>query len=82
MTDLQYRILLKKEPEGTYTVIVPILPGCISWGETIDDAINNAHEAIELYLESLQAHGEEIPTEEGILESFISVTSNDPLATS
>ena len=64
MTDLQYRILLKKEPEGSYTVIVPILPGCISWGETIDDAINNAHEAIELYLESLQIHGEEIPTED------------------
>lgn len=64
MTDLQYRILLKKEPEGAYTVIVPILPGCISWGETIDDAINNAHEAIELYLESLQIHGEEIPTED------------------
>ena len=35
-------------------MIVPILPGCISWGETVDDAIKNAHEAIELYLESVQ----------------------------
>ncbi len=82
MTDLQYRVLLKKESEGAYTAIVPILPGCISWGVTIDDAIHNAHEAIELYLESLLAHGEEIPTEEGILESHIKISSHDPVATS
>ncbi|MBN1166426.1 MAG: type II toxin-antitoxin system HicB family antitoxin [Methanospirillaceae archaeon] len=82
MRDLHYSVFLKREPEGTYTAIVPILPGCISWGDTIDTAIDNAHEAIELYLESLLAHGEEIPTEEGILESHIKITSYDPVATS
>jgi len=35
-----------------------------------------------LYLESLLAHGEEIPTEEGILESHIKISSHDPVATS
>jgi antitoxin HicB len=65
---LSYKILLRKEPEGGYTVIVPSLPGCITYGTTIEEAINMAKEAIELYIESLREHGDEIPTEEGLLE--------------
>jgi len=65
---LSYKILLRKEPEGGYTVIVPSLPGCITYGITIEEAINMAKEAIELYIESLREHGDEIPTEEGLLE--------------
>ncbi len=58
MKPLSYRILLTKEPEGGYTVTVPSLPGCITYGETIEDAKKMAKEAIELYIESLKAHGE------------------------
>ena len=65
---LSYRILLRKEPEGGYTVIVPSLPGCVTYGGTIEEAIKMAKEAIELYIESLKEHGEEIPTEEATLE--------------
>ena len=65
MQKLTYRILLRKEPEGGYTVLVPALPGCITFGETIEEAIKMAKEAIELYLESMIENGEEIPTEEG-----------------
>ena len=68
MKQLSYRILLRKEPEGGYTVIVPSLPSCVTYGETIEEAIQMAKEAIELYLESLQAHGEEIPSEKDTLE--------------
>ena len=57
---LSYRILLREEPEGGYTVTVPTLPGCITFGDTVQDAIEMAREAIELYLESLVAHGEVI----------------------
>jgi predicted RNase H-like HicB family nuclease len=60
MDILNYRIVFKEEPEGGFTVIVPDLPGCITFGETLEDATEMAKEAIELYLESLQAHGEEI----------------------
>lgn len=73
MKVLNYRILLRKEEEGGYTVIVPTLPGCITYGETIDEAIEMAKEAIELYIESLIEHGEDIPTEEGTLEYTLSV---------
>ncbi len=73
MKVLNYRILLRKEPEGGYTVMVPSLPGCVTYGETIDEAIDMAKEAIELYIESLKEHGEIIPTEEGILEYTLTV---------
>jgi antitoxin HicB len=64
MDALSYRVLLRKEPEGGYTVTVPTLPGCITFGSDITEAITMAREAIELYIESLIAHGEEIPTYE------------------
>jgi len=70
---LNYRILLRKEPKGGYTVIVPSFPGCITYGDTIEEAISMAREAIELYIESLKKHGEEVPTEEGTLEYTLSV---------
>jgi len=65
--------LLRKELEGGYTVIVPSLPGCITYGETIEEAIEMAKEAIELYIESLKEHGEEIPTEEETLEYTLTI---------
>ncbi|MDQ1328591.1 MAG: hypothetical protein QG641_1876, partial [Candidatus Poribacteria bacterium] len=71
MRVLNYRVLLQKEPEGGYTVIVPILPGCVIYGKTIKEAKNMAREAIELYLESLQEHNEEIPIEEEPLMGII-----------
>ena len=62
MKTLLYRVILRPEPEGGYTALVPSLPGCITYGEDVEDAISMAREAIELYVESLVAHGEEVPT--------------------
>jgi len=42
--------------DGGYTVLVPALPGCISYGETVTEATRNVREAIELHLENLAAH--------------------------
>ena len=76
MKVLNYRVLLRKEPEGGYTVIVPSLPGCVTYGEDIEDAIKMAKEAIELYIESLRAHGEEIPDEQDTLEYLVTVEAH------
>lgn len=76
MRVLNYKILLRKESEGGYTVLVPTLPGCVTYGETIEIAIAMAKEAIELYLESLKDHGEDIPTEEDTLEYSLRVEAN------
>ncbi|MBC7263722.1 MAG: type II toxin-antitoxin system HicB family antitoxin [Chloroflexi bacterium] len=70
---LRYKILLRKEPEGGYTAIVPSLPGCVTYGDTVEEAKEMAKQAIELYIESLKEHGEEIPTEEETLEYTLTV---------
>ena len=51
---MKIKIVLEPQEEGGYTVYVPSLPGCISEGDTIEEAIKNIKEAIELYLEVLQ----------------------------
>ena len=76
MKILNFRVLLKKEPEGGFTVLVPSLPGCITYGDTVDESMANAKEAIELYIESLKAHGEEIPTEENMLEYTLTLNAH------
>ncbi len=56
-----YQINLIPEKEGGYTVLVPSLPGCVTYGETIKEATKNAAETIELHLENLAAHQLRIP---------------------
>lgn len=48
------KVLLEASEEGGFTVWVPALPGCISEGETRDEALRNIREAIELYLEPVE----------------------------
>ena len=58
----EYTIFLEPDADGDgFTVTVPALPGCITEGDTRDEAIENAKEAILLYIESLEADGEPIP---------------------
>jgi antitoxin HicB len=66
--NINYRVIFRKEPEGGFTAIVPSLPGCISYGDSIDEAILMVKEAIELYIESLENHGELVPTDENTFE--------------
>ncbi len=76
MKVLSYKIMLRKEPESGYTVIVPSLPGCVTYGDTIEEAIEMAEEAIGLYIESLKEHGEDIPTDERTLEYTVMVEAH------
>lgn len=68
-----YKIHLHKDEEGGYTVTVPALPGCITYGENVDEAIEMAREAIELYIEELQDRGEIIPDDSNTLEYSINL---------
>lgn len=64
MTKRAYTVILYPElEEGGYSVMVPSLPGCVTQGETVAECITRAHEAIQVYLEDLEAHGEPIPEE-------------------
>jgi len=48
------KLALEPSDEGGYTVYVPSLPGCISEGDTVEEALKNIREAIELYLEPVE----------------------------
>ena len=73
MKRLTYRIILNREPEGGYTVTVPSLPGCVTYGENVDEAIVMAKEAIQLYIGSLVEHNEPIPDESNTLQYSITL---------
>ena len=75
---LRYTVILAPEEEGGYSVDVPALPGCYTQGETKEEAISMAREAIELYLESCRAHREAIPQESGI--ESLTVAVREPVA--
>ncbi len=51
---MRIKVVLETSEEGGYTVYVPSLPGCISEGETVEEALKNIREAIELYLEPVE----------------------------
>lgn len=52
----EYSVFYKRDSEGGFVAFVPLLPGCHSQGETIEEAEGNIREAIEAYIESLRAH--------------------------
>lgn len=58
---LSYSIVLDPAPEGGFTVRVPRLPGCVTEGDSLDDALENAREAITAYLLSLRDDGIDLP---------------------
>lgn len=60
---LTYTVELKPQEEGGYTVTVPSLPGCISEGETIEEALENIKDAVEGYIHVMAKHGRKIPLE-------------------
>jgi predicted RNase H-like HicB family nuclease len=61
--EYHYTVLLEREDDGGYHAYCPSLPGCHIQGETYDEALENIEDAIQLYLESLKAHGEKPPVE-------------------
>jgi predicted RNase H-like HicB family nuclease len=62
MADLTYRVILEPEPDGSaYNVIIPAFPHAHTFGATVEEAMTNAREVIELELEVAREHEEEIP---------------------
>ncbi|MBI2760163.1 MAG: type II toxin-antitoxin system HicB family antitoxin [Chloroflexi bacterium] len=56
-------LLLPDLDRGAYTVTVPLLPGCITEGDSLGEALTHAREAITLFVATLRAGGEEVPRE-------------------
>jgi predicted RNase H-like HicB family nuclease len=73
LSKLSFRIILRPEPEGGYTVIAPSLPGCITFGENLEEAMTMAEDAIAAYITSMKKHGEEIIDDSRTFESVLNV---------
>lgn len=58
---MRYRVLIEQDEDGVFVAEVPSLPGCVSQGGTREEAVSNVREAIALYLESLEEHGDPVP---------------------
>ncbi len=58
---MKFRVRLDQDEDGIFVAEAPSLPGCVTQGETRDEALANIREAIAAYLESLEAHGDPIP---------------------
>ena len=63
-----FTVIFEKEEDGGYHVFCPALRGCHTQGETYDEALKNIQDAIALYIESLKAHKERIPTEDVLIK--------------
>jgi antitoxin HicB len=72
-TKLSFRVILRPEPEGGYTVIVPSLPGCVTYGETEEEASRMAEDAVRAYIESMRKHGEEVVDDSKTTEKLLTV---------
>lgn len=62
-----YNVMLRPEPEGGFTAIVPALPGCVTYGRTLVEAKKMAKDAIGGYIESLRKRKEPVPTDDETL---------------
>jgi len=71
---LQFYTIYKKEPEGGYTAMVPSLPGCVSYGDTMEDAKSMIADAIKGYLKSVKKQKQRIHSDEEIMAGMIVVS--------
>jgi len=67
---MKYRIIIEQDEDGVFVAECPTLPGCISQGNSREEALANIQDAIKGYLESLKKHDEPIPPsiEEEVVE--------------
>lgn len=67
---MRYTILLVHDPEGGYVVRVPALRGCVTEGDSLPEALENAREAIAVYLESCALEGIPAPPDRPVIELY------------
>jgi antitoxin HicB len=73
MKELEFSILFEPAPEGGYVVHVPALPGCVTEGDTLEEAREMARDAIQCYVESLIKDGLPVPQESHMLQEKLVV---------
>ena len=72
---MDYTVLIHPAEEGGYWTEVPALPGCFSQGETIEEALANTREAIELHVSVLRDEGQEVSEDGGLLIGRVTIAA-------
>jgi antitoxin HicB len=71
---MQFMVLLEWDEDGeAWTVTVPAIPGCLTYGDTVDQALHHAEDAIRLNLEDMAARGEPLPRPDAIRTATVQV---------
>ena len=76
MKTYTFRSIIEPDENNTFHGFVPALPGCHTWGETIQKTKDNLQEAINIYIASIADDGKEIPQEKGF-EFFATISENE-----
>jgi predicted RNase H-like HicB family nuclease len=63
---MKYTVILEKETDEGFAAIVPVLPGCVSQGDSSEEAFRNIREAIEVYVEDCLFAGDPVPEEDSL----------------
>jgi predicted RNase H-like HicB family nuclease len=58
---MEYVVVVEKADDGSYSAYVPDLPGCVTCGDSVEEARSLIAEAIAAHVESLREHGENVP---------------------
>jgi predicted RNase H-like HicB family nuclease len=77
MQKLTYNVIFREEPEGGFTVEVPTLPGCITYGKNLKEAKKMAKDAISGYIQSLIDEGEVVPKDNNNFFTSIEVDKKE-----
>jgi predicted RNase H-like HicB family nuclease len=74
MKIMDFKVFLEPDQDGSYAVVCPTLPGCYSQGDSVEEALANIREAIELCLEDMHEHGEQAPDPSRTLIGSVVIT--------
>jgi predicted RNase H-like HicB family nuclease len=70
---MKYTVVLEREADGGFVVSVPVLPGCVSQGDSREEALANICEAVELYVEDCRLSGDPVPEADSL--EYIEMTT-------
>jgi predicted RNase H-like HicB family nuclease len=71
---MKYTVVLNREADGGFVASIPVLPGCVSQGNSREESLSNIREAMELYVEDCRLTGDPLPEEDSV--EFVELTTS------
>jgi predicted RNase H-like HicB family nuclease len=71
---MKYTVVLERDSDGGFVATVPVLPGCVSQGDSREETLANIREAMELYIEDCRMAGDAVPQEDSV--EYVELTTS------